>query len=122
MAFTLRRAAGASVSIFGLLTACASTGDATIDDGDAGGVGAHDSAVAADVGSVYDSNTGHDGASNTDGGGGVCMANCTSDTECQNTCPMAPNNGTNCCDVGSGVCFASSSSTCPVNGNDAGMD
>ena len=122
MRFTLRRATSASVLILGLLTACASTGDATIDPGD-GGVGvAHDSA-SADVGSVYDSSSVYDSATTHDGGGGgACMANCTTDSECQNTCPMAPNGGTNCCDVGSGVCFASSSSTCPANGNDAGMD
>jgi hypothetical protein len=29
--------------------------------------------------------------------------------------------GTNCCDVGSGVCYATTQSTCPVP-NEAGVD
>jgi hypothetical protein len=122
MRLTFRRATGASVLLLGLLTACASTGDATIDAD--GGVAGDDSGVGADVGSTHDSATNHfdSGSGGDTGGGMVCMANCTQDSDCQNSCPPAPNNGVNCCDVGSGVCFASSSSTCPMSGGDAGMD
>lgn len=50
----------------------------------------------------------------------TCASNCKTDSECQTTCPAAPNGGLNCCDTGSGVCYASSSSTC--GGVDAGTD
>jgi hypothetical protein len=57
------------------------------------------------------------------GNGKACKANCTSDAECQSTCPPAPNNGLNCCDRGSGVCFASSTGTCTTStGGDGGSN
>lgn len=123
MSFMLRRAASASFMVLGLLTACASTGDATVDEGDAGVGSGHD-AAGLDVVSHSDTGTPNNDSGTTadTGGGGVCKANCTSDTDCQSTCPAAPNNGVNCCDIGSGVCFASSQSTCPASGSDAGMD
>jgi hypothetical protein len=56
------------------------------------------------------------GGSSSNGGGDdgsqQCMSGCTSDQDCQNSCPAAPNGGVNCCDVPSGMCFPMSS--CPV--------
>lgn len=49
----------------------------------------------------------------------VCVSNCLDDTECQSSCPASPG-GVNCCDTASGVCYASSSSSCGAV--DAGMD
>lgn len=50
----------------------------------------------------------------------VCASNCKTDSECQSSCPSAPNGGLNCCDTSSGVCYASSSSSC--GGVDGGTD
>jgi hypothetical protein len=50
----------------------------------------------------------------------VCASNCHTDSECQTSCPAAPNGGLNCCDTSSGVCYASSSASC--GGVDAGTD
>ncbi len=50
----------------------------------------------------------------------VCVANCQTDSECQTSCPAAPNGGLNCCDTNSGVCYATSGSSC--GGVDAGVD
>jgi hypothetical protein len=50
-----------------------------------------------------------------------CVAKCTSDLECQNSCPAAPA-GIYCCDVSAGTCYANSNSSCPVvsDGGDGG--
>jgi hypothetical protein len=50
----------------------------------------------------------------------VCVANCATDSECQTSCPAAPNGGLNCCDVNSGVCYATSGTSC--GGVDGGVD
>src|SRR5579872_3396537 len=42
------------------------------------------------------------GASNEDGSQGTCPQTCTQDSDCQSTCPAAPNGGVNCCDTLSG--------------------
>jgi len=122
MGFTLRHASSVSILILGLVSACASTGDATTVETDGGVGGGGDANVAADTGTHDSGTANHDSATADTGGGMVCMANCTSDSECQSSCPPAPNNGVNCCDIGSGVCFASSQSTCPMSGADSGMD
>ncbi|HEY6462782.1 MAG TPA: hypothetical protein VIY73_21580, partial [Polyangiaceae bacterium] len=44
--------------------------------------------------------------------GGTCGA-CTTDSECESSCPPVQGGGTNCCDVGSGVCYATTQNTCP---------
>ena len=50
----------------------------------------------------------------------VCVQGCTTDNECQSSCPAAPN-GIYCCDVKSGICYAPAESTCPApNSDDAG--
>ncbi len=49
-----------------------------------------------------------------------CVSQCTSDTDCQNSCAPVPN-GINCCDTATGICYANASSTCPVP-VDAGFD
>ena len=50
-----------------------------------------------------------------------CVSNCTSDLDCQNSCPLVPS-GINCCDTATGVCYAYSSNACPVPVTDAGFD
>ena len=44
----------------------------------------------------------------------ACISHCTNDFECQMTCPNAPGNGVNCCDVPTGTCFAASPGMCPM--------
>lgn len=51
-------------------------------------------------------------AKDTSNSGTQCVSNCTTDQECQLSCPAAPFNGINCCDTSSGVCYASSTSSC----------
>jgi len=48
-----------------------------------------------------------------------CVAKCTSDLECENSCPAAPA-GVNCCDVSTGACYANSNSSCPKTSDDGG--
>ncbi len=59
---------------------------------------------------------------NVSDAGRVCIAHCTSDLECQSTCPNAPGHGVNCCDFPSGVCFLASPGMCPMFVNDASLD
>ncbi|HTQ48956.1 MAG TPA: hypothetical protein VMI75_39630 [Polyangiaceae bacterium] len=54
----------------------------------------------------------YDGGSDS-GAGGACGA-CTSDSQCQSMCPAVSGGGTNCCEVGSGICYATTTATCPA--------
>jgi hypothetical protein len=129
----VRRFLGCAAALSLAVTACAANGDPEVGDGeddaggeptDAGGGGYSDTSSGHDSGSTgYDSATGYDtGPTNEDTGAedtgttGVCTPSCTSDSECENSCPAAPSGGINCCDTSSGVCFANTSSTCPASG------
>ena len=69
-----------------------------------------------DAGSLHDakldSRANPDGKAN-DGGGSQCTSQCTSDQDCQNSCPDPGQGGLNCCDSQTGICYVESSSTCP---------
>jgi hypothetical protein len=69
-----------------------------------------------DSGSTEDTGTAAEASSS---GGGTCGA-CTTDSECQAACPAVQGGGTNCCDVGSGVCYATTQTTCPVPSDGGG--
>jgi hypothetical protein len=127
--FTVRSLS--AVSLFGavLLAACGggdNGGDYFGLDGgsssgsgtrDGGSVGEHDSGTSS--GGEQDSGSaGND--TGTSSGGGTCGA-CTTDSDCQSSCPPVAGGGTNCCDVGSGVCYATTQNTCPVP-SDGGAD
>ncbi|NOU27423.1 MAG: hypothetical protein HOO96_05890 [Polyangiaceae bacterium] len=43
----------------------------------------------------------------------ACVPTCKTDSDCANSCPSVTS-GSNCCDVGTNVCFRSASSSCPV--------
>ena len=43
---------------------------------------------------------------------GVCVSSCTTDLQCQSTCPPVPG-GVQCCDPKAGVCYGSRTTTCP---------
>jgi hypothetical protein len=96
------------------LTGCASDSAPTnegnpLDDG--GGTGTDASSIS------YDS--GNPNPGNDSGNGGQCVSHCTSDLDCQNSCP-AVTGGSNCCDVPTGHCYASPTATCPTPNLDAG--
>jgi len=63
-----------------------------------------------------DGNTNKDSSNNEQ-----CVPTCTSDQDCENSCPAVPN-GVNCCDTSTGICYAFASSTCPAPVTDAGFD
>jgi hypothetical protein len=50
--------------------------------------------------------------------GGRCPSSCTSDLQCQSSCPASPG-GTNCCDRLSGICYVSTG-ICPASTPDSG--
>lgn len=95
------------IMVGALAAACAtSTDDGGTDQG-ATTVDAGPQKIVVDAGGT--NNTVQDSGSTTTK---TCVSNCKTDSECQTSCPAAPNGGLNCCDTSSGVCYASSSSTC----------
>ena len=120
-------------TLFGgaILVGC-SSGDSTPDLSLLGGDGGTGSSGSAQDsggyqydsggGYVYDSGGGggeDTGTSAETGGGGSC-GSCTTDSECQSACPAVQGGGTNCCDVGSGVCYATTQTTCPAPSDGGG--
>jgi hypothetical protein len=137
------RPIGALAVLGAVLVACgagdSSQGDFGLDSGGAGSssgissssgggkdgsAGEHDSGTGSSSGSTSSSGGSSSGGSSSGGtsssGGGSCGA-CTTDSECQSSCPPVQGGGTNCCDVGSGVCYATTQNTCPVP-SDGGAD
>lgn len=58
----------------------------------------------------------------TDPGNQVCTPSCTSDSDCQSTCPST-GGATACCDLSTNTCFNSTEATCPAPASDdAGAD
>lgn len=110
------RAVVTSLMLVGaMVTACATSSDDAVE-------ATPGPAVAAEAGSIK---VNGDAASTPPLETGVtpskvCASNCKTDSECQSSCPAAPNGGLNCCDTSSGVCYASSSSSC--GGVDGGAD
>ncbi len=51
-------------------------------------------------------------SSGTGSSGGMCPSSCTTDAQCQATCPAAPG-ALNCCDTVTNACFTSAASVCP---------
>ncbi len=50
-----------------------------------------------------------------------CVATCSQDSDCQNSCPTVTN-GIQCCDQNTKKCFATSQSVCPKPQEDAGTE
>ncbi len=99
-----------------LVAACASDSPAEIVEDDGGTVEQPDSGpapVAHDSGGGSKADTSAKDA-------GKCVAQCTSDSECQNSCPVVTS-GINCCDTTTGTCYPASTSTCPVPQPDSGQ-
>lgn len=101
----------------GVVAGCSSNSQAdtaNVDD-DAGGGSGNPSASDASA-SGYDSGGGGSGGQHDSGSGGgnQCVGHCTSDQDCQNSCPSLPN-GVMCCDVPSGSCYGSQTPQCPTS-------
>ena len=101
-----------------LLASLAATGcAASAETDDDGGPTNEDAGLKADANKGNDSgNTQQDSGSQ-----GQCVPTCTSDQDCENSCPLVPN-GVNCCDTSTGICYAFASTTCPAPVQDAGFD
>ncbi len=89
-------------------TGCASSGETDLDGGDL------DAQVKTDAPKA-------DAGNKDTGSQQQCVQQCTSDQDCQNSCPLVPN-GTNCCDTSTGICYAYAGTSCPVSVQDAGFD
>jgi hypothetical protein len=75
--------------------------------------------------SGYTSSGGQDASQGTSSGatgdsGGTCVSSCTTDLDCQNSCPPVAGGGTSCCDVGGAFCYTTAETTCEAL--DAGSD
>jgi hypothetical protein len=119
-----------SVVVALLLAACGSNSDPA-DDPCAGGgctgtdAGAstdaslnRDASLRPDSGGSVSPDTGGSSLPDSGGGARVCMPNCQTNFDCASSCPTTQ---TYCCDVPTGTCYASASSTCvaPVDAGGA---
>ncbi|MGD0530682.1 MAG: hypothetical protein ABSE49_36450 [Polyangiaceae bacterium] len=75
--------------------------------------GSSTSSTSSGSSSGGEEDSGTEDSSSSSSGGGTC-GSCTTDSECQTACPPVQGGGTNCCDVGSGVCYATTQTTCPT--------
>ena len=89
-----------------LATGCASSQEVDLDGGDL------DAAPKTDAPAKD---------SSKDGAQSQCVPQCTTDQDCENSCPAVPN-GVNCCDTSTGICYAYAGQACPAPVQDAGFD
>jgi len=78
------------------------TGTTTVDSG-----GTPDTGVPP-----TDTGTGDTAVPPSGDAGGACPSSCTTDSDCQATCPAVPM-ALNCCDTVTSACFTSASAQCP---------
>jgi hypothetical protein len=101
------------LSVAAVLAACASDEPVGVVDDDAGIVAQGDSGTPSP-------DTKPDAATSADSGSTQkCVASCAADQDCQKSCPSVQN-GVNCCDTATGVCFSSQTQQCPVPPQDSG--
>lgn len=84
-----------------------------------GGSGSSSGESGSGSGSSSGSSGSSSGSSGSSSGGATC-GSCTTDSECESSCPPVQGGGTNCCDTGSGVCYATTQSSCPSPVVDSG--
>jgi hypothetical protein len=59
------------------------------------------------------------GPPDTGSSGGMCVDSCSSDTQCQSSCPAAPSGMVYCCSSArDGVCYINMGTTCPGSSTD----
>jgi hypothetical protein len=128
------RSIAASTLVAGAVLVACSSGDSSAPDlsslldggtgSSSGGGSTYDSGGSAydSGGYQYDSGTALDtgsGSAPETGTTGSC-GSCTMDSDCQSSCPPVAGGGTNCCDIGSGVCYATTVGMCPVPSDGGG--
>ncbi len=91
-------------------TGCASSGETDLDGG-----------IELDAQVKTDAPKSDSGGNKDSGSQQQCVQQCTSDQDCESSCPLVPN-GVNCCDTSTGICYAYSGSACPAPVADAGFD
>lgn len=76
-----------------------------------------------DTGTTTNPDTGIIGQPDTSPGQ-TCATTCTTNAECQSSCPAAPTGSINCCDTATSACFQSATSACPGSTptHDSGSD
>ncbi len=73
-------------------------------------------------GGILPDGAGNKDAGNKETGPNACVAlQCTSDVDCQNTCPPVQN-GVECCDTATSQCYAYAQTSCPAPVPEAGTD
>ena len=50
----------------------------------------------------------------------VCVSSCTTNDQCQNSCPL-PTSGVSCCDTTTNACYTASATSCPAPPADMAM-
>jgi hypothetical protein len=102
---------------------CASSEDDTglggVEDSGSDAHGGFDTGAASDTGSHTD--TGSSSDTGKGDGAKVCVKPCTSNADCDASCPAAPASSYNCCDTATGICYVSAG-FCPAGGSDTGVD
>lgn len=103
------------VGIGSLFFACASgdTGFGGAGGGNGGGqtVGPSTTVAATTTNAVTSTVT----ATSTSATGG-CISSCGINADCANTCPAVMAGESNCCDVGTHMCYVAASAQCPIPG------
>lgn len=100
------------------LVACASDSQVQVSDPDAGGgTGPDDSGSQQTPQDSGSSGNKPDSSGAKDAG--KCVNHCTTDSDCQNSCPSVAS-GINCCDTATSTCYPASTATCPVPQPDSG--
>ena len=114
-----------ALSFFIAIGGCASSEDDTgLGGGEDAGSDAHGGTdtgfTTTDTGSHTDT-----GSTGTDTGtkseSGVCVSHCTSNAECDASCPASPSGSYNCCDTATGICYVSAG-FCPAGSDSGGVD
>jgi hypothetical protein len=106
-------ALGLSAAAGSMVVACG--GDSSGGGGYPAKDGGADASDASDASKPVDSGSdaANDAGPDSPAEASVCVSNCSSDLECQSSCP-ATDAGIACCDTSSGTCFNSTAVACPV--------
>ena len=121
----------------GLIAACASGTDSVDFSSGSGGGATVSGSGGGNGGSGGSGNGGNGGNGSGNGGSGStvastgtfptggadagpsCIPTCNTDSDCQNSCPVAQT-GINCCDTQTGLCYVASTPVCPMPPTDGG--
>jgi hypothetical protein len=115
-----------ALTFFVAVGGCAASEDDTGLGGEAD-AGSDSHGGTTDTGSTTTDSSSHTdtGSTTTDTGkkegGGACVSHCTSNAECDSSCPASPTGSYNCCDTATGICYVSAG-FCPAGSDGGGVD